>query len=105
MSTFGDETDVTWITSAGSQVTTTPAGESLRGIFRDAWADVDVGLEVGVRDVQPTLDVRLAHLPEEPRERGRLVVNTLAGPTHFEIVDAQPDGEGMTKLVLHRVDP
>lgn len=95
--TFGEA--ITWRTSAGVDVTTTPAGELLLGVFRDQFTPVEVGMEVEISTVAPQLDVKLADLPEAPQRHGVVIVR---GAT-YRIVEEQPDGEGMTKLLLHKV--
>ena len=69
-------------------------GQPVYGIFDDAHAVGDVG-ELGMSTTHPTLLLPSAQVPAAVR--GMQV--QVAGQ-HYTVEDAQPDGTGMTLLVL-----
>lgn len=68
--------------------------EPVHGIFDDAYAVGDVG-ELGMATTRPTLLLPSAQVPAAVR--GMQV--QVAGQ-HFTVEDTQPDGTGMTLLIL-----
>lgn len=68
----------------------------LRGIWNGVAELVDVGNEARVSTTAPILDIRLSDLPGLPKD-GDLV--EVLGKT-YRVIDAQPDGQGMVRLIL-----
>lgn len=79
-----------------AQLTIDGRAVAVVGIFHAAHEAVELVQDAPVSSVRPVLAVRAADLPESPVEGDRVEVAGRA----FRIVDAQPDGLGMTKLVL-----
>jgi len=69
-----------------------------RGVFSAAHQEVDASTGAAVSMVQPLLEVRLADLPAAPTEGDAVCVRGV----RYLIVDAQPDGHGFLKLLLHK---
>ncbi len=90
--TFGEP--LSYTATDGSVATGIP------GIFRDEHAAQDLGLEVDVDSIQPTVDVRRSDLPARPR-RGDLVVLDSRPTTPYRVERHESDGEGIFKLFLH----
>lgn len=110
---FGNGTPYTFHPYDGASVTPDEPG-----IFRAPAAELEGADEVGVRSAGPTMDVHLDQLPHYPRPGTRdtfadeVTVHFTPGmgfqwsaDQRFRIVDEQPDGEGMTTLVLHELKP
>jgi hypothetical protein len=79
------------------------AAISVIGIFREPFVGVDLSAEMEITSEQPTLDVQLADLPQAPSALpgglgDRLVL--VRTSIRYRVVNAQNDGEGMTKLFL-----
>ena len=64
------------------------------GIFDDAYVASDVG-ELGMGTTRPTLLVSTSQVPAGVRG-----MQLQTGGKHFTVEDTQPDGTGMTLLVL-----
>lgn len=71
---------------------------TVRGIYQAAHQMVEIVQDAPVSSIRPVLTVRAADLPESPQEGDGVEV---AGES-FRVVDVQPDGFGMLKLVLQR---
>lgn len=67
-------------------------------IFRDENRTVGLGLEEEVSTQSPEIDFRLADLAVEPAVGGYWYIPRRA--RWYEIIDRQPDGEGMEKHLL-----
>lgn len=77
---------------------------AINGIFREPHVATDLSNAVEVSSEQPTLDVVLADLPQDPSSKpnslgDRVVISRLS--SRYRVIDVQPDGEGMAKLFLH----
>ena len=94
----------------------TPVLIASGGIFRAEHVELDPATVVGVSITAPTLDVKLADLPIEPRANVReldadhVTIHfsvgsgfPFTGDVRFRISDLQPDGEGMATLAIHQV--
>lgn len=80
----------------GFAVSAILAGGSVAGIFDQAYALADVGL-TGMASSSPTFTLATSDVPANPAGAS-LVVN---GAT-YTIVEHQPDGTGMSVLILER---
>lgn len=69
-------------------------GVTVHGIFDDAYAVGDVG-ELGMATSQPTLLLSSSQVPANVRG-----MNLQVDGQHFSVEDVQPDGTGMTLLLL-----
>lgn len=68
--------------------------EPILGIFDDAYVASDVG-ELGMGTTRPTLLVSTSQVPAGVRG-----MQLQTGGEYFTVEDTQPDGTGMTLLVL-----
>jgi hypothetical protein len=87
MGTFGQS--VVYIYAAGSSIT-------INGIFDAAHKSVSMKDGLQFSSVHPTLGVRLADFTTPPITGDSLVID---GTTYY-VVDQEPDGSGMTNLIL-----
>ena len=69
-------------------------GVTVHGIFDDAYAVGDVG-ELGMATSQPTLLLSSSQVPANVRG-----MTLQVDGQHFSVEDVQPDGTGMTLLLL-----
>lgn len=67
-----------------------------RGIFVAAHESIKLIGDAPVSSVQPALTVRASDLPAAPVDGDEVEVNG----RHYVIVDCQPDGYGMLRLIL-----
>jgi len=75
----------------------------IRGVFRDAHTEIEVGQEVLISAVSPRIGVKISDLPYfPPLENDRILIARLN--LRWRIVDHQPDGEGLVtfELILAR---
>jgi len=79
------------------------APQSVRVIFRDQHSSLDVADGASVTTVAPVAHVRLGDLQASPIEGDELYVPGKSAT--YQVRDPQPDGEGMVKLVLVKIDP
>jgi len=96
--------------SGASTITYTAPGGSpvdVFGIYLDAHSELDVESETGVSTVQPSVQFKIADLPEYPPAKAATITITRpqgdpqgAGSQTFRISDHHPDGEGMVALML-----
>jgi len=71
----------------------------IRGVFRDAHTEIEVGHEVAISAIAPRLGVMISDLPYfPPLEGDRVFVARLN--LRWRIVDHQPDGEGLALFEL-----
>ncbi len=77
----------------------------LRAIFDENFIQLDPNSDALVATNQPAIGVRLSDLPDVPREGDKLRRYYLGKTTEWKVVDAQEDGQGGARLVLHRVSP
>lgn len=70
------------------------AQEPVLGIFDDAYVASDVG-ELGMGTTRPTLLLPTSQVPTAVRG-----MQLQTDGKHFTVEDAQPDGTGMTLLIL-----
>ncbi|MEL7166692.1 MAG: hypothetical protein AAGL96_14570 [Pseudomonadota bacterium] len=93
----------------GEVVTYQPQGQAsvaVTAIFTAAQAVVAQGPGPGVASTEPILTLGEATLPSPPAA-GDLVTLTVSHPgfpagTTFKVAEPQPDGSGMTRLILER---
>ena len=81
----------------------TPGGSSasLTGVFDDPHLPVIMGERVASSDRRPTFWCQSADLPNDAA--GGNVGDTLTvGGTTYKVADHEPDGQGMTLLILGR---
>jgi hypothetical protein len=74
------------------------AARPISGIFDHAWAEITVGLEVGINSVSPRILVQTADLTSGGREQDLWVIEGV----NYGSVDNQPDGTGMTSVRLEK---
>lgn len=91
------------VLALGEHAVFTPAKSSaghdpipLRGIWNGAAELIDVGNEARMSGTAPILDIRLSDLPATPEDGDRVEVLG----RNFRVIDAQPDGHGMVRLIL-----
>lgn len=86
---------------ADSAVWDTQAGEfvELDGIFEAAREVVLSGDSVGVSAVMPVLTVASDSVPETAAQGDDLEIRD----QNFRVADLQPDGSGLTRVILERV--
>jgi hypothetical protein len=85
----------------GDPVTYTPgvgSAANVRGVFDAAYQRVDVG-HAGVASVGPAVFLRVSDLPSDPSDDADATV-TVRGTT-YTVHEAQPDGLGGVRLLLH----
>lgn len=87
--TFG-ESVVYWPKAAPSFET--------QGVFDAAFITVDPSSGIRIQSTTPRLGVRLSQLPCEPAEGDRVEIRGRV----YDVVEAQPDGQGGAVLLLHR---
>lgn len=75
-------------------------GSLMTGIFTAAYEGVDVSTGVSVSTVQPVLEVREQDFPHGVEEGDAVIVRSLA----YVVADTRPDGHGLLKLFLHKVN-
>lgn len=71
----------------------------IRAIFDAAYVPVDPQTGVSIGSAVPTLDLRLADLPQSPSPGDRCIVRG----DFYRVVSFQPDGQGAAKLLLHKL--
>ena len=82
------------------------AGVEIRGIFRDASIDVIVDLRADAAMLAPAFDVLVTDLPAGALDDENDTVELTDPPPHipagkrWRVRDDEPDGEGMTRLLL-----
>ena len=77
-------------------VSCTVAGQAVQAIFDNGFALGDVGM-AGMAGTQPVLTVPTASVPASP-VGSAAVVNA----TNYEVAAHEPDGTGMSRLLLER---
>lgn len=77
-------------------VDATVAGQAVRGVFDNGFALGDVGM-AGLASTQPVLAVPTASVPASPV--GSAVV---VAATNYLVAAHEPDGTGMSRLLLER---
>ena len=93
---FGKPGLVRWKPAVG-------AAANIDGIFRDAHTGVELEAgEANVSTVAPILAIKRADIAADPVLRADQVEVPVGGVLYL-VVDAQPDGEGMVDLHLHKV--
>lgn len=80
-----------------ANVTATVDGVAVDGVFDEAYAVLAEGAPVGMEGRQPVLSIRTESVPTNPH--GRPVV---VRSVNYTIVGHQPDGAGMSVLILER---
>lgn len=70
-------------------------------IFDNAYARADVGA-LGMASTQPAITLPTADVPASPRGKTAVVTSTLHGTLNFKIVDHEPDGTGVSVLLLEK---
>lgn len=76
---------------------------SIDGVFRDAHVPVTMGAaELEVSAIGPMLSVRRSDLAADPVAQADQVTRASDGQV-YEIIDTEPDGEGLVALILHEV--
>jgi len=84
----------------------------VRAIFLDPWLEVVSDLNVSASTREIRADVAISELPSYPPAKAwRFLIrrplegdplDSTSGVTSFEIVDHEPDGEGLVRLRLRR---
>ncbi len=93
---FAEDLSAFFDTGNGFAVTATLAGGQVLGIFDQAYALANVGI-AGMASTAPTFTLATSDVPASPAGAS-LVVN---GTTYL-VVEHQPDGTGMSVLILER---
>lgn len=75
-------------------------GVPATGIFMAAHESVDVSTGIPVSAVQPVLEVKERDLPDGVDEGDTVNVRCVS----YVVADVQPDGHGVLKLFLHRMN-
>jgi len=73
----------------------------LKGIYDEAWCEVDPQSRAPIGSTSPALHVQTGQLPAEPDDADRLVIK---GRT-FRMLMPKPDGEGVTIYPLKEMRP
>ena len=68
----------------------------IQGIFDAAYADINLGLEIGLASVGPRILVASADLVAGGRQGDLWVINA----TNYKSSSVEPDGTGMTNIKL-----
>lgn len=71
----------------------------INGIFDETFATVDPNTGAVIDSSTPVLHVRLADLPCTPSPGDRVCI----GEAVYRVVSHQPDGQGASMLVLHKL--
>jgi len=71
----------------------------ITGIFDNEFIGVDPAAGVPVDSSVPVLHVRLADLPVPPSPGDRVEI----GEQLFRVISNQPDGQGASVLILHKI--
>lgn len=74
------------------------AASTIKGIFDAASTAIEVGLEVSISSTSPQFHCRTSDLTNGGKQRDTFVI---AGVT-YKAKDVQPDGTGMTMVMLER---
>ena len=74
----------------------TVGGVNVRAIFDNGYALGDVGM-VGISGSQPVLTVRSASVPASP-----VGLAAVVGGVSYVVAAAEPDGTGLSRLLLER---
>ncbi len=90
---------ISYTPAGGSEITTTPEGSELRGVFQAEGALVTLETGMLQRTNVPQVGVRLADF-DPPASVGGLIT---ARGTTYRIDDINPDGEGGAVLGLSRL--
>lgn len=91
MDVFGERNKVEYRPKTGGTFT-------IRGIFDEAWEEVDPETEVMISSTQPNVGVKLNELSFKPVVGDQLTVLN----QDFDVVEVVEDGQGGATLVLHR---
>jgi hypothetical protein len=89
----------------GTRVTYTPLSgspASFNAIFDNAYLAVEGGGEASVASLQPVLICRDDDLAALAAGRGVYGDSVVIAGTTYKVVDLQPDGTGMTSIVLEK---
>lgn len=79
-------------------VSATYEGDTVSVIFDAAHIQAVTGAEVPVSTVQPVALIRDSELPNDADQGDGVTINGTA----YEVADIQPDGTGLTLLVLQK---
>lgn len=95
VSAAGHGTTVTWLPSAGSP-------RSFDAIFDNVFVAVEGGSQASVTSVAPVLHCREEDLIGLVLERAMQGDKVDVGGVLYAVTDIQPDGTGMTTVILER---
>ena len=88
---FGEDEKIKYRPMSGGTFT-------IRGIYDEAWEEVDPETSVSLSVTQPNLGIKLNELAFKPRSGDKLELRGCS----YKVVDVREDGQGGATLFLHK---
>lgn len=74
----------------------------LSGIFDDPYAESNPDTTIGLQSIMPQFKCELADVINEVRKGDKIKICVRGVNRRFKVIESQPDGTGLTVLMLHK---